>query len=122
MYLFKTSKLAGTVVEETRPVSYRVQAREMLWKRHMYQIRGSYLPVSRGVGLAECACINTRWCCHLESGDKANPLVAIERNIIEDEGVEQQIVRRNGDVPDQRYPTRNRQTLARYGHDKEEEV
>ena len=44
--------LAGTVVEKTGPVSYRVQVGEMLWKRHVDQIRGAHLPVSRGVGLA----------------------------------------------------------------------
>ena len=51
--------LAGTVVEETGPVSYRVQVGEMLWKRHVDQIRGAHLPVSRGVGLAECAANST---------------------------------------------------------------
>ena len=38
--------LAGTVVEKTGPVSYRVQVGEMLWKKHVDQIRGGYLPLS----------------------------------------------------------------------------
>ena len=97
----------------------------MLWKRHIDQIRGGYLPVSRGVGLGECVLNNTHagavtW--GIESGDEANVFVGIERNNVADEGIEQQTEGRNGDVAAQRYPTRSRKTPARYGHDKEEEV
>ena len=48
--------------------------------------------------------------------------MGIERNNVADEGIEQQTEGRNGDVAEQRYPTRSRKAPARYGHDKEEEV
>ena len=117
--------LAGTVVEKTGPVSYRVQVGELLWKRRVDQIRGGHLPVSRGVGLGECVLNNTHagavtW--GIESGDETNPFVGIERNNVADEGIEQQTEGRNGDVAEQRYPTRSRKAPARYGHDKKEEV
>ena len=117
--------LAGTVVEKTGTVSYRVQVGEMLWKRHVDQIRSGYLPVSGGVGLGECVLNNTHagavtW--GIESGDETNPLVGIERNNVADEGIEQQTEGCNGDVAEQRYPTRSRKAPARYGHDKEEIV
>ena len=97
----------------------------MLWKRHVDQIRGGYLPVSRGVGLGECVLNNTHagaatW--GIESGDETNPFVGIERNNVAEEGIEQQTEGRNGDVTEQRYLTRSRKAPAKYGHDKEEEV
>ena len=119
--------LAGTVVEKTGPVSYRVQVGELLWKRHVDQIRGGYLPVTRGVGLGECllnnahaGAVTCNW--GIESGDETKPFVGIQRNNVADEGVEQQTEGRNGEVAEQRYPTRSRKVPARYGHDKKESV
>ena len=117
--------LAGTVVEKAGPVSYLVQVGELLWKRHVDQIRCGYLPVTRGVGLGKCVLNNTdagavTW--NIESGDETNPVVGIERNNVADEGIEQQIEGRNGDVAEQQYLTRSRKAPERYEHDTEEEV
>ncbi len=74
--------LAGTVIERTGPVSYRVQVGEAVWKRHVDQIRGCDLPVSRRLGITECVTNThsgaTSW--DAESGDETGPLIVNGEN------------------------------------------
>ena len=58
----------------------------------------------------------------LRVGMRQTRFVGIKRNNVADEGIEQQTEGRNGNVAEQRYPTRSRKAPARYGHDKEEQV
>ena len=46
--------MRGTVIERTGPVLYRVKVDDQTWKRHVEQLRDSYLCPPVGEATAEC--------------------------------------------------------------------
>ena len=94
---------------------------EAVWKRHVDQIRGCALPVSRGLGITECVTNThsgaTSW--GTESGDETGPLIVNGENNDQEDVIVEQVDGQNDNTGEptvaQRYPTRCTRAPLRYG-------